>query len=245
MKLKNSLKKISLLALLGITTAAVVNTTVQRMQNEEIGDHTTTQSPNGLNQGLQRILEDLRRQLAETRTQNQKLEREILATKSPTLLDRSEDEPSGLNQELIGLPDDVAADHPEDYEWIDPEKEFELAEAIDALETNFWHTEEDSGWSADVESELVGTLEQRAITDTQLDAVQCHSSLCLVEFVHATPEAHAMLLQHLGTMKPFFGGFMVKTDESGPDTRTLVYFPRPGETLPLPLNLLTSEGESL
>lgn len=244
MEPKSALRKISLVAVLAIPAAIVFNNN-DRFSKEEVTNNTTTQTPATQNCGLQPEAEVLRQELAEARVRNRELKREILAMRASTPPDRSADDLPPARNELAQPPNFAADDIPYQNERIHPDFEYEMAEAIDTLEMDFWGEEYDSQWSAEVENELVGALKQQIITDTTLDTVQCHSSLCLAEFVHATPEAHDALLQHLGNMTPFFGGFLVKIDESGPDNRTLVYFPRHGETLPLPLNLLTTtEGES-
>ena len=125
-------------------------------------------------------------------------------------------------------------------EYGGPSIEEKMAEAYYALEADYWQEVFDDQWTADFETELLDALEQRAVSDTTLDLVQCHSSICLVEFFHDTLKARNMMLHHLGAIRPHFGGFMVKTADGGPDIRTLVYFARPGQTLPLPFNLLTS-----
>lgn len=242
MKPKNALKKISLVAILAIPAVFVFNTK-DRVPKEVVAGNTTTQIPAKQNRGVRPETENLRRQLAEARTQNRELTREILAMRSSTLPDNSEDAPALLNKESTQPPNLAADDNPYEDERIHPDNEFKMAEAIETLETDFWQERDDSAWTSEIETELIDALKQQAIIDTTLDAVQCHSNLCLVEFVHATPQAHDALFQQLGNMKPFFDGFMVKTEESGQKTRTLVYIPRPGEALPLPLNLLTT-GES-
>jgi len=116
----------------------------------------------------------------------------------------------------------------------------EFNQATSAMEDTFWSEIYDGEWTANLESELLDTLERRSISNTTLDIVQCHDSICLVEFFHDTEQAQEMMMHHISAIRPYIGGFMAKRDDSGSDIRTLVYFARPGQTLPLPFNLLTS-----
>lgn len=107
----------------------------------------------------------------------------------------------------------------------------ELESIITDIEASYWQETYDTQWSTDIGNYLVTFLEKQSIPDTSLGKTECHSSLCLVEFIHEDSGSHDILLQHLGSMRPLANGFLVKTDESDYAKRTLVYFPRQGESL--------------
>lgn len=120
-----------------------------------------------------------------------------------------------------------------------PEIEARLAN----FETEFWGTVEDPAATEETEEVLREAFKQQNLDDSEFDTVQCQTRMCVAEFVHQQEKGHDTLLQKLYGIKPFSRGFLVKTEASGEQLRTLVFFPRDGESLNSHLNL--NQGDVL
>jgi|GEM_PF-5593668 len=200
------------------------------------------------NRKLAMEAEQLRNQLAQMHSRFSNIEKRVSA--APPQAKTPESPPLNTTDEQEGEPSDTAIP-PE--EWVEPEqlepamltpeKQRQAEMAFMDLEATFTHEPLDYQWTDKATAQLLSNLKERHISDSTLDQVECHSSICQAAFVHADDAAHDALLHHLGSMAMLTGGFLVKTDEFGPKPRTLVYFPREGEKLPLPMDLITS-GET-
>lgn len=121
------------------------------------------------------------------------------------------------------------------YPSLDSLDAIEIENRLIDFESDFRQQPEDHQSTTDAEAELLQSLERSPVSDTVLDRVQCRQATCLVEFVHNKLEGREILLQRLSSISLFSRGFLVKTEESQEESRTLVYFPPVGKPFHLKL----------
>ncbi len=167
------------------------------------------------------------------------LEEKPSATSSDTTADHNVSDQSANPTEPSFLSEVGMADSMLELNRSEISNAIELENAVTEMEASFWQDEYDFQWTVNTENQLKGVFDSETMPSTSLGTVQCHSRLCLVEFVHTDDDGHNVLLQQLANIETFSGQFLVKTDESGHELRTFVYFPRQGESLPVSVKHFT------
>lgn len=187
--------------------------------------------------------EQLRSQLAKAKTRIRHLEQELAESVKAS----TQKQNVAINQDGLLRPGYNATSVEFEKTDIKSVNQAQTNKPIDALqaeetlidfENDYWQEPLDYQWTETIQTEIEASLAEQSIPDASLDRVECHSTLCLVEFVHSKPSGHDTLLQRLPTMAAFSKEFLVKTDESSGDFRTLVFVPEKGNTFPLAIQTL-------
>ncbi len=184
---------------------------------------------------------NLRRQLAQARDRIHTLEKNAMKHIKNSALSEGTDNSISTFHETSESQEPSDIETEQDYSAAGFSNENEMEAALEGFEAKFFQGNEDLDWTEETEVELQKAFKQQNVPDTSIDAVQCQTNLCVVEFVHQDGEGHDLLLQRLYGIKPFYGGFLVKSEEEGDQLRTLVYFPRAGESLSKYINLNSGE----
>lgn len=103
---------------------------------------------------------------------------------------------------------------------------------LEQFEVAFWQEPEDPSWRGEMESTIVATLQELAISDTVLDWVQCQQNACRLEFVHLEGSDEESFMEGISNSEPFTNEFYAESTMDGNgQRRTLVYVARPGQQL--------------
>jgi hypothetical protein len=126
-----------------------------------------------------------------------------------------------------------------------------FAETMSALDVSFSRQQSDVEWSGHAEAQVHELFRPLTIKDTSLVSVHCRTTLCRVEFLHATAAESHNFMETLrtgvvtrGWKGPGVGG-IVATNEGG-RVKSVFYLAKEGTTLPLqtPIVVGAGDGES-
>ena len=239
----------SIIAISAVGVLAMVSFSALHYYDLANAQKEKTESTNLQNAKYEAETEQLRRQLAQTRSR-------ITGLKNQ-LSESARNKATTPNTEMNPVPEHWLDQNkppidPEEWlrhqslepQYAEIQNVYKAESALTEFETNFWLEPQDFQWTDDATTRLQELLEKRNILDTELGHVECHINICWAEFVHTDNHGHDVLLQQFGSMALLSGGYLVKTDEYSSEPRTLIFFPREGEALPLPMELL-SNGETL
>jgi hypothetical protein len=123
-----------------------------------------------------------------------------------------------------------------------------FTETMSALDVLFPQQPSDVEWSGHAEDQVHELFRPLTNKDTSLISLRCRTTLCRVEFLHATAEEFHNFMQTLktgvvtrGWKGPGLGG-MVATNEDG-NVRSVFYLAKEGTTMPLQSPVAVGAGD--
>jgi hypothetical protein len=102
---------------------------------------------------------------------------------------------------------------------------------LEILDEAFVRQRPDPNWSHEVQGSILNALDKAALPDSALERVECQQSLCRVEFAQSGDAPFELsAIEGMGT--PIDGELYLRfVDAPDGTTRTVVFLPRPGESL--------------